>query len=73
MLDQLRRNLENNFPTEELFGFNSIIKACTLDWSRENVRALLEENGYEDGFDVDIHCDCVFEPLYGKSFYKISV
>mmetsp|Transcript_2160 Transcript_2160/g.2933 ORF Transcript_2160/g.2933 Transcript_2160/m.2933 type:complete len:274 (-) Transcript_2160:400-1221(-) len=71
LLDQLRRNLENNFTTEELFGSNSIIKACTLDWSRENVRALLEENGNKDGFDVVIHCDCVFEPLYGKSWMML--
>ena len=34
---------------------------------------LSEQERLLDQLRRNIHCDCVFEPLYGKSFYKISV
>jgi hypothetical protein len=64
---------------------NSIENAATktihiepLDWSREGYQKLLQTTGYNNknvnGFDILLNCDCVYEPLYGKSWeYLVEV
>ena len=44
------------------------ISAHPLSWSRDGVHRLLEDSGYSAGFDYVLNCDCVYEPLYGKSW-----
>ena len=44
------------------------ISAHPLSWSRDGVHRLLEDSGYSTGFDYVLNCDCVYEPLYGKSW-----
>ena len=44
------------------------ISAQPLSWSRDGVHRLLEDSGYSTGFDYVLNCDCVYEPLYGKSW-----
>lgn len=43
-----------------------------LSWSREGFHDLLTHTGYNNndnpGFDIVLNCDCVYEPLYGKSW-----
>ena len=74
LLSQLQSNVKANFPNDPT------IEAKTLDWSREGITALLEEerernndnNGDGDGpvFDVCLNCDCVYEPLYGREAWE---
>ncbi|KAL7471603.1 hypothetical protein ACHAXS_011909 [Conticribra weissflogii] len=48
---------------------NHIIRAMPLSWSRDDVCNLLRALGLsETGFDIVLNCDCVYEPLYGKSW-----
>jgi len=48
---------------------NQIIRAMPLSWSRDDTSNLLRTLGLsETGFDIVINCDCVYEPLYGKSW-----
>ena len=51
----------------------SRISALPLSWSREGVRRLLTSSGYPNGFDYVLNCDCVYEPLYGKSSWELLV
>jgi len=44
------------------------IYAKPLSWSREGFHTLLESTGFHNGFDIVLNCDCVYEPLYGKSW-----
>ena len=45
------------------------ISAHPLSWSRDGVHRLLADSGYsKTGFDFVLNCDCVYEPLYGKSW-----
>lgn len=62
LLKQLRCNIESNFKGDDR------ITAEALDWSREEVQKLLNNTGNNQGFDIVLNCDCVFEPLYGESW-----
>jgi len=63
---QLIRNVKSNFPENCEADHIAVLP---LDWSRKAVRSLLKETGLEKvGFDFVLNCDCVFEPLYGKSW-----
>ncbi len=44
------------------------IFAKPLSWSREGFHTLLRSTGYSAGYDIVLNCDCVYEPLYGKSW-----
>ena len=49
------------------------IRAMPLSWSREGVHSLLEQLQLSKaGFDIVLNCDCVFEPLYGKSWHLLN-
>ena len=49
----------------ESFG---TIKTCPLNWSRKGLCSLMHKTGHSKGFDIVLNCDCVYEPLYGKSW-----
>ena len=44
------------------------IQVKSLDWSREGYQHLLGATSFQEGFDIVLNCDCVYEPLYGKSW-----
>jgi hypothetical protein len=48
------------------------IYAQPLSWSREGFHNLLESTGFYNGFDIVLNCDCVYEPLYGKSWELLA-
>jgi len=66
LLQQLEKNIEQNFDKNDIES--KLIQAITLDWSRKNIQELLNKCGLDNGFDVVVNCDCVFEPLYGESW-----
>jgi len=48
---------------------HSIIQTHPLTWSRQSLHTLLTNSGYQkSGFDIVLNCDCVYEPLYGRSW-----
>lgn len=57
-------NLENNNKNHQ----QPSIIAHPLNWSRNGFQQLLQSSGYTNGFDYVLNCDCVYEPLYGKSW-----
>lgn len=86
IMSQLRGNVKTNF--KESYGINSddadssqldvkgkaSIYTHPLDWSREGYQDLLRATGFQNGFDILLNCDCVYEPLYGKSWeYLVEV
>jgi hypothetical protein len=44
------------------------IYAQPLSWSRDGFHKLIQSTGFHGGFDIVLNCDCVYEPLYGKSW-----
>lgn len=45
------------------------IHSHPLTWSRSSLHTLLSSTGYaRTGFDIVLNCDCVYEPLYGRSW-----
>jgi Lysine methyltransferase len=56
LLDSLEANLRQN-------ECKSTISAYPLDWTAEDTRRLLQDHR----FDLVLNCDCIYEPLYGKS------
>lgn len=80
IMRQLQKNVAQNFKTTvSLEGSNDFkhdnhtIRAMPLSWSIESIHNLLEQlNLTELGFDVVLNCDCVFEPLYGKSWIPLN-
>jgi hypothetical protein len=48
------------------------ISAHPLTWSRGGVHKLLNDSGNANGFDFVLNCDCVYEPLYGKSWELLA-
>lgn len=82
ILVQLERNVEDNFPSSVISNKESssdsartkqYIRAMPLSWSREGVHSLLEQLQLSTaGFDIVLNCDCVFEPLYGKSWHLLN-
>eukprot|EP00956_Cyclotella_meneghiniana_P007384 scaffold10076_cov69-Cyclotella_meneghiniana.AAC.1 len=78
ILGQLEKNVGNNFPeslsSESTFCRDAhSIRAMPLSWSKEGISELLDQlNLSEIGFDIVLNCDCVFEPLYGKSWMPLN-
>jgi predicted nicotinamide N-methyase len=75
ILSQLEKNVAFNFGhVDDNDGRQrSRIQAMPLSWSRDNTNQLLVELGRETtGFDVVVNCDCVFEPLYVKSWHLLN-
>ena len=73
ILTQLEKNVLDNFPSTSLDGSQHYIRAMPLSWSREGVHSLLEQLHLStDGFHIVLNCDCVFEPLYGKSWHLLN-
>ncbi|KAL9184045.1 hypothetical protein ACHAXT_002131 [Thalassiosira profunda] len=81
ILSQLNNNITQNFPdtakeaSSEESASNSqhTIQAMPLSWSRADINSLLRQLGRTSiGFDVVINCDCVYEPLYGKSWHLLN-
>jgi len=82
IMSQLHANLRTNFPNTTMMCNKNAeetdaaiaspsheeISARPLSWSREGVRRLLNDSGHANGFDFVLNCDCVYEPLYGKSW-----
>lgn len=60
---QLQKNLEKNFPNDRN------IEARSLDWSESGVTEFFEKHKqHHQYFDVVLNCDCIYKPLYGKSW-----
>ena len=76
ILSQLEKNVLDNFPNaeeEKVEAKQSTIIAKPLSWSRRDVNSLLDDLGKSDsGFDIVVNCDCVYEPLYGKSWHLLN-
>mmetsp|Transcript_34799 Transcript_34799/g.52132 ORF Transcript_34799/g.52132 Transcript_34799/m.52132 type:complete len:316 (-) Transcript_34799:54-1001(-) len=82
ILTQLEKNVEENFPSTVISNETSssdssaaqhYIRAMPLSWSRAGVHSLLEQLQLSTaGFDIVLNCDCVFEPLYGKSWHLLN-
>ena len=79
IMSQLHGNLQSNFPdtvcgakTKTTKGLSHTISAHPLTWSREGVHTLLNDSGNDNGFDFVLNCDCVYEPLYGKSWEQLA-
>ena len=75
ILSQLEKNVLDNFPNaeEEKDEAKQSIIAKPLSWSRTDVNSLLDDLGKSDtGFDIVVNCDCVYEPLYGKSWHLLN-
>jgi predicted nicotinamide N-methyase len=69
IMSQLDANIAINFP----HTFRRTIQTTPLNWSREAFQQLLQDHRRaEDGFDVILNCDCIFEPLYGRSWIKLA-
>ncbi|KAL3826966.1 hypothetical protein ACHAXA_000030 [Cyclostephanos tholiformis] len=52
---------------------DATIRAMPLSWSRDGAMRLLEDLDRTDiGFDIVLNCDCVYEPLYGKSWHLLN-
>jgi predicted nicotinamide N-methyase len=77
IMSQLNKNVQENFPDSIItpekgvqFGsVGSTIQALPLTWSREGVKQLLVDTDLEEqGVDICLNCDCVYEPLYGESW-----
>mmetsp|Transcript_7798 Transcript_7798/g.14124 ORF Transcript_7798/g.14124 Transcript_7798/m.14124 type:complete len:312 (-) Transcript_7798:31-966(-) len=88
ILSQLEKNVDSNFPQTAITSISRnkkrssgeseidkqpTIHAMPLSWSRTDINGLLQEVGRSKiGFDIVINCDCVYEPLYGKSWHLLN-
>lgn len=81
ILSQLETNIISNFPHtattsspgESTTNNLHTIQAMPLSWSRTDIKCLLQQLGRSKiGFDIVINCDCVYEPLYGKSWHLLN-
>jgi len=80
MVENVKSNFANTFTEGSSFrqgvdidekGDNQPVGkifAEPLSWSREGFHTLLQSTGYPSGYDIVLNCDCVYEPLYGKSW-----
>lgn len=75
IMAQMIKNAQSNFSKsfldnvdEKDTGTLGKLYAKPLSWSREGFHSLMEATGFHNGFDIVLNCDCVFEPLYGKSW-----
>jgi len=51
------------------------IQALPLNWSRPSLHKLLSQTtctSPTNGFDIVLNCDCIYEPLYGKSWMYLA-
>ena len=72
LVDQLKINLEKNFPTN--LPDSERLQAHALDWSEKGVEDLLKNcDRTGKGFDIVLNCDCVYEPLYGRDAWVALV
>lgn len=62
LLPLLRQNIKQNFSSSEP------IQAQTLSWGTAEAQAL----DFPEGFDLILSCDCIYEPLYGKSYLLLA-
>ncbi|CAK5211097.1 unnamed protein product [Aphanomyces euteiches] len=60
----LRTNLRRNAS-----NFSSSVSAAELSWGRDATTKFCEKSG---DFDVVLSCDCIYEPLYGKSWVALA-
>ena len=60
LTDLLRHNVEKNFTS-------SSVRVHTLDWSSEQDRQSIARP-----IDLILCCDCIYEPLYGKSWKPLA-
>lgn len=60
IMSQLQHNLQTNFPS------SSKLTCRALSWSRAGIQDLLAEQ--QSPYDIVLNCDCIYEPLYGKSW-----
>ncbi|GMI27542.1 hypothetical protein TeGR_g13134 [Tetraparma gracilis] len=65
ILSQLQANVASNFPAP------SPVSAAALDWSVPGVDALLKSLSLPS-FDLLLSTDCVYAPLYGKSYVPLA-
>lgn len=78
MLNLLVRNVRANFHETWDDTSHARIQAKELSWSREGLQTLLlaqEQDRipqHAKGFDYVIACDCIFEPLYGESWWLLA-
>ena len=84
ILSQLEKNVVQNFPQTAVSSSSNdvpsdlqrdahTIHAMPLSWSKESISELLDKLSLSDvGFDIVLNCDCVFEPLYGKSWIPLN-
>jgi len=84
IMSQLSENVEANFPEtfKGCWHDNSCLSSANDDspnpsiqiypfaWSRQGLHNLLSKTGYQN-FDIVLNCDCVYEPLYGKSWESL--
>lgn len=71
IMSQIKENVESNFP-DTVGKSDGGIQAHALNWSREGLHVLFQETGFQNGFDLVLNCDCVYEPLYGKSWELLA-
>jgi hypothetical protein len=85
IMTQLEKNVLDNFPSTAISNESvnhpsstittaqNYIRAMPLSWSRSGVHSLLDQLQLTmTGFDIVLNCDCVFEPLYGKSWHLLN-
>ena len=84
IMSQLVQNVQSNFQ-ETFVSLNSTTTNTTsststkptiqvepLDWSRKGYQTLLQNTNFQQkGFDILLNCDCIYEPLYGKSWKQL--
>jgi len=70
ILDQLETNVSANFTSPASTTCPSVVPA-DLDWSIPGVNSLLEANSLPH-FDLLLSTDCVYAPLYGKSYELLA-
>ena len=69
IMSQLSANVWLNFPQT----CGSTISTSPLNWSRESFQQLLKGHRRTNhGFDIVLNCDCIFEPLYGRSWIQLA-
>ena len=64
LLPLLRKNIRKNFVASES------ICATSLSWGLEATKEL--QAIYPKGFNLILSCDCIYEPLYGKSYLLLA-
>lgn len=75
IMTQLVENVRSNFmksfvnhPGDKDTNNLGRIYVKPLTWSRQGFQTLLQSTGFRNGFDIVLNCDCIYEPLYGKSW-----